>query len=56
LVLAEYQKSRDVTRQRLYLEAMEQILPRVTKFVLASDNDGNLLQFLPLTRAAEVTP
>ena len=56
LVLAEYEKSKDVTRQRLYLEAMEGILPGVTKFVLASGNDGNLLQFLPLTKVEEVTP
>ena len=55
-MLAEYQKSKDVTRQRLYLEAMEEILPGVTKFVLASGNDGNLLQFLPLTKVEEVTP
>jgi membrane protease subunit HflK len=47
-VLKEYKKSRDVTRQRLYLEAMEQILPGITIFVLNQD-DGNLLQFLPLT-------
>ena len=47
-VLAEYEKSRDVTRQRLYLEAMEGILPGITKFILA-EGSGNLLQFLPLT-------
>ena len=47
-VLREYQKSRDVTRQRLYLEAMEDILPGITKFIL-SEGSGNLLQFLPLT-------
>ncbi|MFH1560850.1 MAG: FtsH protease activity modulator HflK [Chloroflexota bacterium] len=48
-VLEEYEKSREVTRQRLYLEAMEGILPGVTKFILATDSSGNLLQFLPLT-------
>jgi membrane protease subunit HflK len=53
-VLEEYQKSRDVTRQRLYLEAMEEILPGVTMFILAEDSGGNLLQFLPLTD--ETTP
>jgi len=47
-VLAEYRKSEDVTRQRLYLEAMEEFLPNVKKFILASDSSGNLLQFLPL--------
>lgn len=48
-VLEEYQKSKAVTRQRLYLEAMEEILPGVTKFILAPDSGGSLLQFLPLT-------
>jgi membrane protease subunit HflK len=47
-VLEEYEKSKEVTRQRLYLEAMEEILPGITKFILAPDSGGNLLQFLPL--------
>ena len=49
-VLIEYLSAPDVTRQRLYLEAMESILPDVSKFVLAEDGSGNLLQFLPLTQ------
>jgi membrane protease subunit HflK len=48
VVLKEYLESKDVTRQRLYLEAMEEILPTVTKFVITPDAGGNLLQFLPL--------
>ena len=47
-VLREYQLSKEVTRQRLYLEAMEEILPNITKFIIAPDSGGNLLQFLPL--------
>ncbi len=47
-VLQEYRKAPDVTRQRLYLEAMEEILPGVTKFIVDSENGGNLLQLLPL--------
>lgn len=50
-VLREYRKAPDVTRQRLYLEAMEDILPGVTKFIVDSENGGNLLQLLPLTEA-----
>jgi membrane protease subunit HflK len=53
-VLQEYLSAPDVTRQRLYLEAMETILPDLTKFVLTEDSSGNLLQFLPLTQ--EGTP
>ncbi|MEE8443447.1 MAG: FtsH protease activity modulator HflK [Dehalococcoidia bacterium] len=48
-VLAEYKESKEVTRQRLYLEAMEEILPGITKFIVSPDTGGNLLQFLPLT-------
>ena len=48
-VLQEYRKAPDVTRQRLYLEAMEEILPGVTKFIVDADNGGNLLQLLPLS-------
>ncbi len=48
-VLAEYEKSRDVTRQRLYLEAMEQILPGISKYIIDEESGGSLLQFLPLT-------
>jgi len=47
-VLDEYLLSKEVTRQRLYLEAMEDVLPSITKFIIAPDSGGNLLQFLPL--------
>ena len=48
-VLNEYQESQEVTRQRLYLEAMEEILPGVTVFIVDQEGSGNLLPFLPLT-------
>ena len=47
-LLEGYLQSKDVTRQRLYLEAMEQILPGMPKFIL-SDEAGGVLPFLPLT-------
>jgi len=55
-VLTEFKESEDVTRQRLYLEAMEEILPGITKFIVATESGGNLLQFLPLTGDAQVPP
>ena len=54
-VLQEYRKAPDVTRQRLYLEAMEEILPGVTKFIVDADNGGNLLQLLPLNETTNGT-
>ena len=45
-ILEGYLLSPDVTRQRLYLEAMEEVLPGVTKFILS---DSGVLPFLPLS-------
>ena len=42
-VLREYEKSKDVTRQRLYLEAMEEILPGISKFVVSPEAQGNII-------------
>jgi len=36
-LLAEYSKAPDITRSRLYLEAMEKILPKVKKYVIDSE-------------------
>jgi len=52
-VLKEYEKAKGVTRKRLYLETMEQILPGIRKFVIDPEAGGNLLQFLPLEKGAE---
>jgi len=52
-VLKEYEKAKDVTRKRLYLETMEQILPGIRKFVIDPEAGGNLLQFLPLEKGGE---
>ncbi|MEX2598132.1 MAG: FtsH protease activity modulator HflK [Dehalococcoidia bacterium] len=46
-----YETSPDVTRQRLYLETMERILPRVTMYILDDGGTGGgngVLPFLPL--------
>ena len=42
-VLQEYQKAEDVTRQRLYLEAMEEILPGIAKIVVSPDAEGAII-------------
>ena len=42
-----YKKAPNITRQRLYLETMEEILPKMDKFVLSNDNNG-VLPILPL--------
>lgn len=47
-VLAEYEKSREVTRDRLHLETMEKILPDTDKVILDGDLGQRLLPLLPL--------
>ncbi|MDP6452714.1 MAG: FtsH protease activity modulator HflK [SAR202 cluster bacterium] len=55
-ILEEYKKAPSVTRQRLYLEAMEGILPGITKYVVSEEAGGGLLQFLPLTEQTSDLP
>ena len=50
-VLAEYEKAKDVTRKRLYLETMEQVLPGIRKFIIDSDTSEGILKLLPLEGA-----
>ncbi len=46
-ILHEYQSAPEVTRQRLYLEAMEEILPGITKYII-DDESGGILPLLSL--------
>ena len=49
-VLAEYQKAPEVTRKRLYLETMEEVLGRVDKIILDDSTGGGqgVVPYLPL--------
>ena len=42
-VLNEYKESKEVTRQRLYLETMENVLPGVSKIVVSSEAESVLV-------------
>jgi membrane protease subunit HflK len=48
-VLAQYQRAPEVTRQRLYIDAQEQILSSVSKVVVDQKN-GNSMLYLPLDK------
>ncbi len=48
-VLTEYQKAPAVTRDRMYIEAMQQVYGNVTKVMVDSRSGSNLL-YLPLDR------
>ena len=47
LNLREYQKAPEITRKRLYLQTMENVLSRSKKVLLDADSSGNIL-YLPL--------
>ena len=42
-ILTEFKKSEEVTRQRLYLEAMEDILPGISKIIVAPEVESVLI-------------
>jgi membrane protease subunit HflK len=47
LLLGEYEKAPQVTRKRLYLQTLENVLSRNKKIILDTENSGNVL-YLPL--------
>ena len=53
-VLTEYQKAPQVTRDRLYLESMQQIYGNVTKVLVDSKQGSNLL-YLPLDKIMQMS-
>lgn len=53
-ILAEYEKAPGVTRERLYLEAMQQILSNTSK-VIVDQKGGNNLLYLPLDKLMQMT-
>ncbi|MGV1099821.1 FtsH protease activity modulator HflK [Thiovibrio sp. JS02] len=50
-VLKEYRAAKDVTRQRLYLEAMQAMLPNVTEIYVVDKEQRSILPLLDLTGA-----
>ena len=55
-ILAEYRVAPDVTRQRLFLEAIEDILPSVSIFIIDEEAGSGVLPFLPLTGGTPNVP
>jgi len=52
-IFAQYQKAPEVTRQRMYLDAQEQIMSNVSKVIVDQKNGNNLL-YLPLDKLMSV--
>jgi membrane protease subunit HflK len=53
-VLSEYQKAPQVTRDRMYTDAMQQIYSNTTKVLIDSKSGSNLL-YLPLDRLIQMS-
>jgi membrane protease subunit HflK len=54
-ILREYQKAKSVTRKRLYLETMEEILPGIKKIILDQSKGRGVLPILPLGDSGSLT-
>jgi len=50
-LLAEYRKAPEITRRRLYLETMAEVLPKVGKTVIVDESVRGVLPLLDLNRA-----
>ena len=48
MVYEEYKKAKDITRERILLETMASILPKVNKIIADKEVGGNVLPFLPI--------
>jgi membrane protease subunit HflK len=51
-LLAEYEKAPGVTRERLYLETVEEVLGNASKIIVDTDGSGNLI-YLPVDKLLE---
>jgi len=49
-LLTEYRKAPEVTRERLYLEAMQEVLSNTSKVLVTGDKGQNNLLYLPLDK------
>ncbi|MFO7802417.1 MAG: FtsH protease activity modulator HflK [Desulfovermiculus sp.] len=56
-LLAEYKQASEVTRQRLYLEAMESVLAQVrSTYLLSEQSAGSVVPYLPLDQLRNRNP
>ena len=53
-ILVEYQKAPGVTRERMYLDMMQQVMGNVSK-VMVDQKNGNSLLYLPLDKLIETS-
>jgi modulator of FtsH protease HflK len=54
-VLAEYEKAPQVTRERIYLETMQQVLSSTSKVIIDQKNGGQNLLYLPIDKLIQLS-
>jgi len=54
-VLEEYQKAPDVTRQRIYIETMQDVMSNTDKIII-DEKSGGVVPYLPLSELQRRTP
>jgi len=56
-VLEEYRKAQDITKKRIYLETMEEIMsrPEVEKIIISTDSMQRVFPYLPLQRSGKAS-
>ncbi|MCZ6785935.1 MAG: FtsH protease activity modulator HflK [Planctomycetota bacterium] len=52
-VLEEYKKAEEITRRRLYIEAMEQLLPKVGEITIIDSDEAGVLKLLDLKKGKD---
>ncbi|HLW21274.1 MAG TPA: FtsH protease activity modulator HflK [Cyclobacteriaceae bacterium] len=52
----EYQKAPEVTKQRIYLETMEKVLPKIGNKIITDESGGNVLPLLNIDKIKPGTP
>lgn len=55
-ILTEYLMAPEVTRERLYLETMEQVLGETSKVIIDVEDGGNSLLYLPIDQLMKQRP
>ena len=50
-ILKEYKRAREVTRRRMYLETMQEVLPKVEQIYVVDKDQKSILPLLNLNQA-----
>ena len=52
--MTEYRNNKEITRSRLVIETLEQVLPKAEIYIM--NDDGNTLKYLPLRNLESKVP